>query len=126
MWAQRMAWLKTKQPVLANRDRAGTELLDRVQGAARTNAVVLTNPKIIPPPFVPAGAKETRNRDYQAVSVEVDTESGWGELMNFAQALQHPDAFIVFELVSLRSDPGDANRIGGKFRISKWYAPTSK
>ena len=126
MWKQRMGWVKTKQPPLANRDRAGTELLDQVQGVARNNQVILTNPQIKPAPLNTTGSKEPGSRDYQSVSVEVDTESDWGALVRFVQTLQKPEAFVVFDLATLRSDPGNATRMKGQFRISKWYAPAGK
>ncbi len=114
MWKQRMGWIKTKQPPLANRDRAGTELLDQVQGAARNNQVILTNPQIKPALLNTAGTKEPGSRDYQSVSVEVDTESDWGGLVRFVQTLQKPEAFVVFDLATLRSDPGNASRMKGQ------------
>ncbi len=126
-WAQRMAWLKTKQPPLLNRDRAGTELFDQVQGAARVSAVLLTNPRIVPQAANLAGVKEVGGHDYQAVSVEVDTESDWASLVRFFQVIQQrPENFLVFDLATLRTDPGNAARMKGEFRISKWYAPASK
>ena len=124
MWAQRISWLKTRQPPLSNRDRAGTELLVQVQGAARASGVIITNPQIKPPPINPAGGKEPGSHDYQAVSVEIDTESDWDGMIGFLQALQRPEGFIVFDLATLRSDPGNATRMKGQFRISKWYAPS--
>ncbi len=126
MWKQRMDWLKIRQPALANRSRAGTELLDQVQGAGRVNQVIITNPQIKPLAINPGGGKDPASRDYQAVSVEFETESDWGALIGFAQALQKPEAFLVFDLATLRSDPGNAARIKGTFRVSKWYAPASK
>ena len=126
MWRQRMGWVKTKQPPLANRDRAGTELLDQVQNAARVNQVILTNPQIKPALLNTAGMKEPGSRDYQSVSVEVSTESDWGGLVRFIQSLQKPEAFVVFDLATLNTDPGNASRMKGRFQISKWYAPTGK
>ena len=126
MWKQRMDWLKARQPALTNRSRAGTELLEQVQGAARVSKVIITNPQIKPPPVTPGGGKDLTGRDYQAVSVEFDTESDWGALIGFAQTLQKPEAFLVFDLATLRSDPGNAEQIKGQFRVSKWYAPASK
>ena len=126
MWAQRMGWIKSKQPPLANRDRAGTQLLEFVQGVARTSGVILTNPQIKPTPVNVGGEKPAGLRDYQAVSVEVETESDWNSVVSFIQSLQKPEGFIVFDLATLRSDPGDAARMKGKFGISKWYAPVAK
>lgn len=126
MWAQRMAWVKTRQPAVVDRARAGPQLLELVQGVARTAGVILTNPQIKPQAANPGGEKPVGARDYQAVTVEVDTESDWGALVHFIQTLQRPEAFVVFDLATLRSDPGDAARMKGKFSISKWYAPASK
>ena len=123
MWAQRMSWLKTKQPPLANRDRAGTELLDVVQGAARASSVLITNPRIVPQAMNVGGLKDAAAHDYQPVSVEVDTESDWSAVVHFIENIQQrPEAFLVFDLATLRTDPGNAARMKGQFRISKWYA----
>ena len=126
MWAQRMTWLKGKQPPLANRDRAGTELLDQVQGAARRAGVIITNPQIKPAPINVSGTKDPNSHDYQSVSVEITTDGDWPDLTHFIQTLQRPEAFLVFDTATLRSDPANAIRMKGQFRISKWYAPASK
>ena len=66
------------------------------------------------------------SHDYQAVSVEVDTESDWAESRPFRPDVAKAGGFVVFDLATLRSDPGNASRMKGQFRISKWYAPTGK
>ena len=127
MWTQRMAWLKGRQPALLDRAHAGNELLDQeVKGAARTSQLVLTNPQILPALLYQSGAKDPHNHDYQQVSVVVETEGDWAGTVHFIQSLQRPEAFVVFDLATLRSDPGNASRMRGKFQISKWYAPASK
>ena len=121
MWNQRMAWLRTNQPVLASRDRAGASLFDQVQQLARASGVIITNQQIKP---VLNAAAESRSSsaDYQAVSVEMDTQSDWGGLSKFLYSVQQPKSFLVIDLTTIRSDTDPAT-IKGHFQISKWYAP---
>jgi hypothetical protein len=118
--AQRMDWLRKKQPVLVSRDRAGAALNDQVQQIARVGAVIVTNPRIRPP--APASEDDrTATPSYQAVSVEIETQSDWAGIKKFIQAVQQPENFLVFDLATLRSDT-DPAVIRGRFQISKWYA----
>jgi hypothetical protein len=118
--AQRMEWLRQKQPVLVSRDRAGTALFDQIQQFARLGGVIVTNPRIRPP--APASEDDrTAAPSYQAVSVEIETQSDWAGIKKFIQAVQQPENFLVFDLATLRSDT-DPAIIRGRFQISKWYA----
>ena len=125
MWKQRVDWLKAKEPALLNRDRAGTDLLGEVQGAARVNRVVLTSFQITPPASAAAGERVTTT-DYQPVSVSIETQSDWFSLVQFVAALQRPEGFLVFEKATLRSDANDPQRMKGAFSVSKWYAASVK
>ncbi len=87
MWKQRTDWLKTKQPVLLNYNRAGTDLLDEIQAAARVSRVMINRFQITPLPPVIAGGRETKP-DYQTVSVSVETQSDWA----VARAVPRRDA----------------------------------
>ena len=125
MWKQRMDWLGTRQPVLANRDRAGTDLLGEVQTAARVNRVILTTFQITPPPPPLVGGQVTKP-EYQAVAVSIGTQSDWYSLVQFLASLQRPEGFLVFDKATLRNDPSDPQRMTGSFSIAKWYAPGRK
>jgi hypothetical protein len=118
---QRMDWLHAKQPVLVSRDRAGTGLLDQIQQFARANGVIITNPQI-KPLAVPTAESRSASADYQAVTVELETQSDWAGMVRFVGSLQQPANFLVFNLATLRSDT-DPAVIRGHFQISKWYAP---
>ena len=118
--AQRMNWLRSKQPVLTSRDRAGATLLDQVQQFARLGAVLVSNQQIKPLP--PLSEGRSASPDYQAVTVEVETQSDWAGIKKFIEAVQQPGNFLVFDLATLRSDT-DPSVIRGHFQISKWYAP---
>ena len=126
LWAPRNEWLKKSQPVLINRALAGSQLLEIVQGIARSNSVIVTNPRIPSPsgstPINPGGG----NADYQPVSVRIETQSDWKNVVKFVAAVQQPNAFLVFEEGSLRSDQADPAIMRGNFLISKWYAPGGK
>jgi hypothetical protein len=120
--AQRMSWLHSKQPVLASRDRAGAGLLEQIQQFARGSAVIVTNPRIKPPAIGAAAENRSASTDYQAITVEVDTQSDWAGVEKFIENLQQPENFLVFNLATLRSET-DPAVITGHFQISKWYAP---
>ena len=125
MWKQRSDWLKTKQPVLANRDRAGTDLLSEIQAAARINRVSLSTFQIVPLPPAILGERVAKP-EYQTVSLTIETQSDWAAIVNFLALLQRPEGFLVFDKATLRSDPADPLRMKGAFTISKWYAPGGK
>jgi hypothetical protein len=119
--AKRMAWLRTTQPVLTSRDVAGASLLRQIEQFARGSAVIVTNPQIKPLPPASAESRST-SADYQAVTVEIETQSNWAGLVKFVGGLQQPSNFLVFDLATVRSDT-DPAVIRGHFQISKWYAP---
>ena len=123
MWASRETWLRANQPKLGQMSpqRAGGELLDRVALLARQSGVLLENPQVNPD--VPGGA--TGGASFrQPVSVNVLAKSDWKAMVQFLAALQaEPEAFLVPEVATLRSDPADPQRMRAELRIAKWYAP---
>ena len=126
LWTPRNDWLKKTQPVLDKPGLAGSQLLEIVQGIARGNGVIVTNPRIVgangSTPTNPGGG----NADYQPVSVRIDTQSDWKNVVRFVAAVQQPNAFLVFEEGDLSSDRSDPATMHGTFLISKWYAPGGK
>ena len=125
MWKQRTDWLKGKQPVLVNYNRAGADLLGEVQKAAQSNRVNINTFQITPLPPAVAGERAAKP-EYQSVSLSVETQSDWAALVQFFISLQRPEAFLVFERATLRSDQNDPSRMKGSFLIAKWYAPGPK
>ncbi len=127
MWSQRNDWLKSTQPVLTNRDRAGTALYEQVQNLARGKQVIVSALQIKPAAITPAGPAARDDGDApQVVSVETDTQGDWKDTVHFLTEIQKPENFLVFELASLRSNPADAKQMKCHFLISKWYAPARK
>ena len=127
MWRQRNDWLKSTEPVLNNRDRAGTALYEQVQGLARAKQVMVTSLQIKPAATVPGGTTPKDTGDApQVVSVEADMQGDWKETVHFLTEIQKPENFLVFDLASLRSNPADAKQMKCHFLISKWYAPAAK
>ena len=126
LWEPRNNWLHANQPELKNRALAGSQLLETVQGIARGASVIVTNPSIPSPtgssPSNPSGG----NPDFQPVTVRIQTQSDWRNLVKFIAALQTPKSFLMFEQASLRTDRADPNVMRGEFLISKWYAPGGK
>ena len=125
MWKQRTDWLKAKQPIMVNPDRAGSDLLNEVQAEAKNNRVMLTTFQITPRPPVIVGDRAPKPQ-YQTASVSIETQSDWAAMVQFLAALQRPEGFLVLERATLRSDPNDPQRIKGGFGVSKWYAPGAK
>jgi Type II secretion system (T2SS), protein M subtype b len=113
-WAQREAWLASHQPVLANEDLAGVQLLDRVKELAKKHDITILSSAI----RVPA-----RRAEATAVAVEVKTKSPWKSLIGFLAELQHPDQFVVLERSNLKVDDKENTLMRGEFTIAKWYAP---
>jgi hypothetical protein len=127
MWKQRSAWLHATQPVLINRDRAGTALYEQIQGLGRATQLIVTSLQIKPAATVAPGAASREPADApQVVSVEAETQGDWKNTVHFLTDVQKPENFLVFELASLHSDPADAKQMKGHFLISKWYAPAGK
>jgi len=114
VWEARSRWLAQAQPRLENANQAGVKLLEEIQQVAKACNVLLESPEL--------GVVENRP-NARAVTVSVQTKSGWEGLVQFLNRLQQPDQFIVFDSVSLRIDPADPAQLKGNFRIAKWFAP---
>ncbi len=125
MWKQRTDWLKAKQPVLTNYNRAGSDLLVQIQTAARANQVIINTFQITPLPLAIAGERAAKP-DYQTVSVSVETQSDWSALVQFLASLQRPEEFVVLEKARLSSDQNDPTRMKGSFTVAKWFAPSAR
>lgn len=127
LWVPRDAWLKKTQPTSPNLNFEGSKLLETIQGVARGNQVILTNPQIQPldngRPGVDGAAGP---RDYRAVRVKIDTQSDWQGLVRFLAAVQQPEAFLVFDSANLRTEQNDPKRMRGEFMVAKWYAPADR
>lgn len=114
LWAQRAVLIAQKQPVLTDENSAGVQLLDQIGNVAKGQGVTLENK---------AFASATRMPSYRSVAVNLETKSSWTSLVQFLNAVQQPEQFIVFENAEVAIDPGDATQMRGKFRIARWYAP---
>lgn len=116
LWEQRNAWLTAKQPPAENLDRAGFELLEEVKQLAQQENVLLEKPEL----------QGTEKVDYATVvPVILETKSTWPALVDFLQKLQTPERFIVVESADLSQDPDDNTQMRGKFRVARWFAPSS-
>ena len=122
-WTQRNEWLKATQPILTNRDRAGTALYEQLQGIARARQVIVSTLQIKPLGTAAAPASEGVP---QIVSVEGDTQGNWQETVRFLAEIQKPENFLVFDQASLHTSPTDARVLRCHFLVSKWYAPAAK
>lgn len=122
LWKQRTDWLRAKQPVLANYNRAGTDLLGEIQTAARVNKLTINTFQITAPPLIIVGERVAKP-EHQTVSVAVETDSDWFALVQFLATLQRPEEFIVFEKARLSTEQNDPSRMKGAFIIARWFAP---
>jgi hypothetical protein len=116
LWAKREQWLEKTQPPMKGAEEAST-LLDQVKQVAGKYNVLVENPAI--------GAGET-TPTHQTAFASIETSSHWPDLVHFLYDVQQPDAFIVFENVSLAVDNSDATIMRGKFKIARWFAPVQR
>ena len=127
MWVQRNDWLKSAQPILINRDRAGTALYEQVQNLARAKQIMVKSLQIKPAATTPAGTTARVDPDApQIVSVDAETQGDWRETVHFLAEIQKPENFLVFDQASVRANPTDPKQMQCHFLISKWYAPVGK
>jgi hypothetical protein len=115
LWAGRDNWLKEHQPVLKSAGEAST-LLEQVKQVAGKHNILIENPAI--------GAGES-TPERQSVFASFETKSPWPPLVRFLYDVQQPDAFIVFESVSLHVDAADPTMMRGKFKMARWFAPAA-
>lgn len=115
-WQVRESWLNANQPPVENLAGAGVQLLEEIKKLAQEQGVLLERPEL--------GATET-NPMATVVPVTLETKSTWPALINFLQNLQTPERFIVVDSGSLKQDPEDNTQMRGRFRISRWFAPST-
>jgi Tfp pilus assembly protein PilO len=113
-WAALDAWVKEKQPVLANESRAGGELLDEVREIAKKTDVQPLEPQIL---------NAERRPLYVSVPIAIEAKASPKALRNFLFEMQSPERFIVFESAKLQIDKEDKALMHCTFRIAKWFAP---
>jgi len=116
MWKQRADWVKKNQTSSTN-PAEGSSLLTRVKEIAGRYNVQVENPQIGP---------VENTSSHQSISATFETKSGWEPLVHFLYDTQRPEAFNVFENVSLMVDANDPTVMEGRFKIAKWFAPTGK
>ncbi len=115
LWIKRDQWIQQHQPTLKNPAEASV-LLDQLKQAAGKHNVLIENPAI--------GSGETTPY-HQTVYASIETKSPWPPLVHFLYDVQQPDAFVVFENVSLVIDSSDPTMMRGKFKIARWFAPAA-
>ena len=122
-WEGREAWLKTHQPRLTTSPQAaGGQLLALVQKLATERRVTLDAAQIVPPDNNP---NSPNGRPYQPVAVVFNARADWGAMVGFLAALQaDPEAFLVPENLSLRSDKNNPTQLTAEgLRVARWFAP---
>jgi hypothetical protein len=116
LWMKREAWMKQHQPVLKSAGEAST-LLDEVKQIAAKHKILIENPAIGTSDSTPT---------HQAVFASIETKSPWPPLVHFLYDVQQPEKFVVFENVNLAIDTADATVMRGKFKIARWFAPSTQ
>jgi hypothetical protein len=115
-WVKRDQWLQQHQPQLKNAAEA-SNLLEQLKQTAGKYNVLIENPAI--------GSGET-TPNHQTVFASIETKSPWPALIQFLYEIQQPEAFIVFENVTLAVDGADPTMMRGKFKIARWFAPAQR
>ncbi|MEY2482878.1 MAG: hypothetical protein QOK24_1406 [Verrucomicrobiota bacterium] len=116
LWTKRAQWIQQHQPVLKSPGEAST-LLEQVKQIAGKHNVLIENPAI--------GVSDS-TPEHQSVFASMETKSPWPPLVHFLFDVQQPEAFVVFESVTLAIDPADPTQMRGKFKIARWFAPAGK
>ncbi len=116
LWIKRDQWIQQHQPMLKDPAEASI-LLDQLKQVAAKYDVLIQNPAI--------GSGET-TPNHQTVFASIETKSPWPPLVHFLYDVQQPDAFVVFENVTLAIDNSDPTMMRGKFNIARWFAPTQR
>jgi hypothetical protein len=116
LWAKREQWLREHQPAYKGASDAPA-LLDQLKQIAGKYNVLIENPAI---------GSEQSTGAYHSVSASIETKSPWPGLVHFLYDLQSPEAFLVFENVTMAVDSGDPTQMRGKFKIARWYTPAGK
>ncbi|MFL6515519.1 MAG: hypothetical protein ACJ8M1_10905 [Chthoniobacterales bacterium] len=114
LWTQREQWLQQHQPAFNGASEASTLLEQQLKPVAAKYNVLLDNPQI--------GSGET-TPSHQTVWASVDTKSDWPSLVHFLYDVQGPEAFVVFENVTMSVDSSDPTKMHGKFKVARWFAP---
>jgi hypothetical protein len=115
LWTNRDKWLHEHQPAFHGASDASA-LLDQLKQVASKHSVLIENPAI--------GSTATTG-NYQSVSVSIETKSQWPPLVHFLYDVEAPDAFMVFESANIAIDPSDPTQMRGKFKLARWYAPST-
>lgn len=114
LWTEREKWLQQHQPIFNGASEASTLLEQQLKPIAAKDDVLLENPQI--------GSGET-TPSHQTVWASVETKSDWKSLVHFLYDVQQPEAFIVFETLTLSVDGSDPSKMRGKFKVARWFAP---
>jgi hypothetical protein len=117
LWTKRDQWIQQHQPVLKDAAEASKLLDEQLKPVAAKHNVLIENPQI--------GSGET-TPNHQAVWASIETKSPWAPLIHFLYDVQQPEAFIVFENVTLAVDANDPTMMRGKFKIARWFAPAQR
>ena len=117
LWSERDKWLQQHQPTFNGASEASTLLEQQLRPVAAKYNILLENPQI--------GSGET-TPSHQTVWASVETKSDWPSLVHFLYDVQQPEAFIVFESVTMNVDTTDPTKMRGKFKIARWFAPAQR
>lgn len=117
LWEQRQQWLHQHQPAFNGAGEASTLLEQQLRPIASKYNILVENPQI--------GSGET-TPSHQTVWASIETKSDWKSLVRFLYDVQQPEAFVVFENVTLSVESGDPTKMHGKFKIARWFAPAQR
>jgi hypothetical protein len=117
LWAKRDQWLQQHQPTLKDAAEPSKLLDELLKPVAAKYQILLENPQM--------GSGET-TPNHQTVFATFEMKSQWQPLVHFLYDVQQPEAFIVFENVSLSIDTNEPSMMRGKFKVARWFAPAQR
>ena len=115
-YEQRDAWLREKQPKLANEERTRVEFLEQIKELAKKHSVLIDSSEY-------RGTVRKPELPYVAIGIKIKTKSPWGALIAFLGELQAPEQFVAFDKAVLKVEDNDQTQMRGEFDIARWYAP---
>lgn len=95
-WAQRMAWIQSKQPAMTDEDDAKAQVLEYVLKGARDNQLEIEEQNLNDVEHGAGGAR---------VNVSVKVKGAMESLVKWLTAIEKPEQFYAVSSFSLKADP---------------------
>ena len=113
MWEERLAWLRTAQPLMTNVNKANGDLDTSLAETAKNNNVTIENKELQEP-------VETSYFHQVGETVLVKTEVK--SLMQWLHELQSPESFTLVSHLTIQPVPEDAGKVTAKVHVSRLFS----